>query len=80
MNGEIDASREDMFKYCPRVDREILVVGSVCVSRLRSSKCEPCIYDNEKIKTKLALLLADMLEDKWQEEEWKASREGKRGF
>jgi hypothetical protein len=59
--------RPDIDCYCPRLDKQILILSDVCFSfsgRGKHRLCAGCVYDREHINAKLLLVLSDILNKK----------------
>jgi hypothetical protein len=54
--------RKDILCYCPRVDKEILLLDSRCFSPNRGPVCSGCVFDVDRIYVKLMLLLCEILQ------------------
>jgi hypothetical protein len=60
-------ARPDSDEYCNLLERNVLLIGEVCFSRLRSARCVFCRYDQEDVEVRLIHVLCDMLEDRAEE-------------
>lgn len=63
MTEEIEP-RQDVLAYCPRVDKQILVLSGCCFYRERDWACFDCVFNQRFIEVKLTILLKEMLESK----------------
>ena len=54
--------RKDILCYCPRVDVEILLLDGRCFSASRGPVCSGCVFDVDKIRVKLILVMSEILE------------------
>lgn len=53
--------RPDIDCYCPRLDKQILILSDVCFSGGKRRLCSGCVYDRDHINAKLLLVLSDIL-------------------
>lgn len=62
---EEQETRQDSDCYCPRVNREVLILGDTCFfSDKKAVVCRGCVFDGDFIKVKLILLTSEMLEER----------------
>lgn len=60
--------REDIEAYCPRIDRQVLILSGCCFHRERAWACLGCVFDRNFVTVKLTILLKELLELRGSEE------------
>jgi len=56
--------RPDIDCFCPRLNKQILILSNVCFSGGKRRLCAGCVYDREHINAKLLMVLSDILNKK----------------
>ena len=56
-----EVMREDNELYCPRRDKQVLILGQTCFCRERDQLCAGCILDREFVHMKVIWLMSDIL-------------------
>jgi hypothetical protein len=64
LKDQDEQPREDLDAYCPRIDKEILLLDGRCFSPDRGPICCACAFDTDQILVKLILIMSEILTER----------------